>query len=52
MDHLAEKLLRGTLGDKTLLWENIIFAYDLSKERIQEQNYKIELALRKLKRSM
>ena len=39
----------GELGDKTPLWGDVIAAYDLSKERIQEQNYKIELALRKLK---
>jgi len=39
----------GELGDKTPLWEDVIAAYDLSKEHIQEQNYKIELALRKLK---
>jgi hypothetical protein len=39
----------GELGNKTPLWEDVIAAYDLSKERIQEQNYKIELALRKLK---
>ena len=39
----------GELGNKTPLWEDVIAAYDLSKEHIQEQNYKIELALRKLK---
>ena len=26
----------GELGDKTPLWEEVIAAYDLSKERIQE----------------
>ena len=42
----------GALGDKTPLWEDVIFAYDLSKEHIQEQNYKTELAIRKLKRCL
>ena len=37
----------GELGDKTPLWGDVIAAYNLSKERIQEQNYKIELAFRK-----
>ncbi len=37
----------GELGDKTPLWRDVIAAYNLSKERIQEQNYKIELAFRK-----
>jgi len=39
----------GALGKKTPLWEDIIAAYDSSKEHIQEQNYKIEMQLRKLK---
>ncbi|HJK86607.1 MAG TPA: integrase core domain-containing protein [Candidatus Megaira endosymbiont of Nemacystus decipiens] len=39
----------GMLGDKTPLWEDVIDAYDSSKEHIQEQNYQTELALRKLK---
>jgi transposase InsO family protein len=42
----------GALGDKTPLWEDVIFAYDLSKEHIQEQNYKTELSIRKLKRCL
>ena len=39
----------GILGKKTPLWEDVIAAYDSSKEHIQEQNYKIEMHLRKLK---
>jgi transposase InsO family protein len=42
----------GSLVDKTPAWEDVIATYDQSKEHIQEQNYKAELALRKLKRSM
>lgn len=41
----------GSLGDKTPLWEDVIAAYDPSKEHIQEQNYKVELVLRKLRGS-
>jgi hypothetical protein len=37
------------LADKTLLWEEVSARYDSSKERLQEQNYRTELALRKLK---
>jgi transposase InsO family protein len=37
------------LSDKTLLWEEVAAKFDPSKERIQEQNYRDELALRKLK---
>lgn len=37
------------LSDKTLLWEEVAAKYDPSKERLQEQNYRHELALRKLK---
>ena len=42
----------GMLGDKTLLWKDVIDAYDSSKEHIQEQNYRTELVLRKLKLSL
>jgi len=38
------------LADKTLLWEEVGAKYDPSKERLQEQSYRVELALRKLKR--
>jgi len=37
------------LSDKTLLWEEVGVKYEPSKERLQEQNYRRELALRKLK---
>jgi len=37
------------LSDKTLLWDEVAAKFDPSKERIQEQNYRDELALRKLK---
>ena len=37
------------LSDKALLWEEVSAKFDPSKERIQEQNYRTELALRKLK---
>jgi hypothetical protein len=32
-----------------LLWEEVSAKFDPSKERLQEQNYRAELALRKLK---
>jgi transposase InsO family protein len=38
--------------DKTPLSEDICELYDISKERIQEQNYHYDLQLRKLKRSL
>ena len=37
------------LSDKALLWEEVSAKFDSSKERLQEQNYRAELALRKLK---
>lgn len=37
------------LADKALLWEEVAAKFDSSKERVQEQNYRDELALRKLK---
>ena len=37
------------LSDKTLLWEEVGVKYGPSKARLQEQNYRHELALRKLK---
>jgi len=37
------------LSDKTLLWEEVSAKFDASKERIQEQSYRAELQLRKLK---
>ena len=37
------------LGDKVLLWEQVSAKFDSSKERLQEQNYRAELMLRKLK---
>lgn len=37
------------LADKALLWEEVSAKFDLKKERIQEQSYHAELALRKLK---
>ena len=40
------------LSDKTLLWEEVSAKFDPSKERLQEQNYRTELALRKLKQCL
>ena len=40
------------LFDKTPLGEEVDGLYDVSKERIQEQNYRLDLQLRKLKRSI
>jgi hypothetical protein len=37
------------LSDKALLWEEVSAKFDPSKERLQEQNYRAELALGKLK---
>ncbi len=37
------------LSDKALLWDEASAQFDPSKERLQEQNYRAELALRKLK---
>ena len=42
-------LYSGELADKTPLWEEVITAYEPSKEHIQLQDYKMELAIRKLK---
>ncbi|MFC6520190.1 hypothetical protein ACFQAT_10830 [Undibacterium arcticum] len=36
------------LADRVLLWEEIAAKFDQSKERLQQQNYRAELALRKL----
>jgi transposase InsO family protein len=40
------------LFDKTPIGEEVDRLYDVSKERIQEQNYRLDLQLRKLKRSL
>lgn len=40
------------LTDKTLLWEEVSEKFDPAKEHIQEQNYRTEMALRKLKRCL
>ena len=37
------------LSSKTPLWEDVEALYDPSKERIQEQNYRLDLEIRKLK---
>lgn len=37
------------LAEKTPIWEEVELNYDISKERIQEQNYQIDLQIRKLK---
>lgn len=37
------------LAEKTPFWDQVEAQYLLNKERIQEQNYKLDLALRKLK---
>ncbi|MCD6025851.1 MAG: hypothetical protein K0R08_370 [Solimicrobium sp.] len=34
------------------LWEEVLTNFDPSNERIQEQNYRKELALRKLKQCL
>lgn len=40
------------LINETPLWDEVIDRYDKSKEHIQDADYKTELQLRKLKRSM
>lgn len=40
------------LSDDALLWEEVSAKFNPSKERLQEQNYRAELALRKLKRCL
>ncbi|MFI5323202.1 MAG: IS481 family transposase [Thermodesulfobacteriota bacterium] len=40
------------LINETPLWDEVIDMYDISKEHIQDADYKTELLLRKLKRSM
>ena len=37
------------LSSKTPLWEDVESQYDRSSERIQEQNYRLDLEIRKLK---
>lgn len=37
------------LGNDTPLWEEVSKNYDLSKERLQYQNYQVDLQMRKLK---
>lgn len=37
------------LGDKTPFWDEVLANYEVKKERIQNPNYRIDLALRKLK---
>jgi hypothetical protein len=37
------------LSDKALLWDEVSAQFDPSKVRLQEQNYRAKLALRKLK---
>lgn len=43
---------RSELIHKTPFWDEVIEMYDESKEHIQEADYRTELLLRKLKRSM
>ncbi len=43
---------RFELMHQTPFWDEVIEMYDESKEHIQEANYRIELLLRKLKRSV
>ena len=40
------------LLEKTPYWQDVYNNYDTNKEDIQEQNYRVEMRLRKLKRSM
>lgn len=40
------------LSDKTPLWDEVIQIYDRKNERIQEANYQMDLAIRKLKASL
>lgn len=40
------------LSEKTPFWDEIINNYDLSQERIREQNYKLDLLISKLKSSL
>jgi hypothetical protein len=37
------------LSDKALLWDEVSMKFDASKGRLQEQNYRAELAQKKLK---
>jgi len=37
------------LSEKTLFWDEVIAAYEVTKERIQKPNYQLHLAIRKLK---
>jgi len=39
----------STLSHKTPLWEEIMTTYDIKRERIQEPNYQLDLAIRRLK---
>ena len=40
------------LSSKTPLWEEVGAEYNPNKERIQEQNYRLDLEIRKLKRCL
>ena len=40
------------LSNKTPFWDEVIDAYDPENEHVQEANYRIEMALRKLKRCL
>lgn len=40
------------LADQALLWEEVATKFDRSKEHVQEQNYRDELAIRKLKQCL
>ncbi len=41
--------ITSELSEKTPFWDDVISAYDIKKERIQEPNYQVDLAMRKLK---
>jgi hypothetical protein len=42
----------GELSEVSPLWEEVEALYDPKKEYVQEPNYQVELALRRLKRCL
>lgn len=42
----------SSLSKKTPYWDDVVEKYDGKKERIQESNYQLDLAIRKLKRCL
>lgn len=44
--------VHGELSERTPFWDAVIAAYETKKERIQDPNYQMDLAFRKLKGSL